>query len=233
LQRKGPAPPAPPYLSCHKLPRYEGRYCRRQIQRVTVEERSPARDDGAAAQTKADLFSAEAYDAGVTKAPDGVAIDGRAQGLGSIVDNADVPAASEVNNPLDIGRITEQVGTITALVLLVMTASTVSTVRFSSAPTSASTGNAPSARTGGTTALQQKAGTITSSLCPTSHLRKASSSAKLPEPVRHAASIPSVWISRERSSLRAVPSTTLPMVNDRRMARYVGLFQKGIARATR
>ena len=116
-------------------------------------------------------------------------------------------------------------GTMMAFVLSVSTASTVSAVILRSSPTSASTGSAPTAKMGETTAVQQKVGITTSSPCRTSHARKAISSAKLPEPQRTASSTPSVSITKDLSSLRSGPSIIVPNTNDRMTLRYVAPFQ--------
>ena len=84
-------------------------------------------------------------------------------------------------------------GTITALVFRVSTASTLAGVRLRSSPQSASTGVAPRAKTGATTAVQQKVGITTSSPARTLQALSASSSAKLPEPHNSASATPRLF----------------------------------------
>src|SRR5690242_17899794 len=124
-------------------------------------------------------------------------------------------------------------GTITTRVFLVSTAATVSALIFSSSPTSASTGVAPSDRIGGTTALQQNVGITISAPGCTPQASSASSNAKLPEPQRSTLRTPSVARIRDRRRSSPAPSITWPEKIARAIARYVLWFQVDAARGTR
>ncbi len=126
----------------------------------------------------------------------------------SSITRTSLPRASSTIAPISAG-LPKRCGTIIALVFLVIAASTVLAVRLSSVSQSAKTGNAPTARIGGTIALQQKAGRITSSPAFIEQARKAISSANLPLAQRRASSMRYVSISRERKAPMAGPSTTL------------------------
>ena len=197
------------------------------------EHSTAAGNQHAAAKTGADFLGAETQYSHIAEGTRPPAVDGGTQRLRGIVDDDDIVRVTQLYNLFYIGRITEQMGHEDRRVLPVRAASTVSAVRFSSLPTSANTGVAPTAKIGATTVLQQKLGIITSSPWSKWQVRKASSNAKLPEPQRTASSMPRRSSSSERNATRSVPRIIWPETRQRNRFRCVSSFQNGTASGTR
>ena len=117
------------------------------------------KNNRSATQTKTYFFFTETQNPCITKASDRTPVNRRSERLRCIVDDANASRGGKFYDSFDVGGITKQVRHDDRSGFSSQSGvDGLDPVRFSSSPTSASTGVAPAARMGGTTALQQNVG---------------------------------------------------------------------------